>query len=222
MNDTTFSCSHFYSHTFLSAGKQSEMSQRSQVISSPESTTAKARACCLVSRQCVSVGEVYSSNPQSPRSTRDSQVWPWEERHEKSGWCSVQHASGNREYTRKIVQNMKNRLRLDEISSGISMTSWEDAHFYMDEIYGFIDAGSIAHGPELRKEFGFFQEFWIWEHQRLVRDYKNDEGNSETKNVFPTDVALLTRNSTNTLSHAHTSRRLGLQESGPKVWIHRT
>ena len=27
----------------------------------------------------------------------------------------------------------------------------EDAHFDMDEIYGFIDAGSIAHEPELRK-----------------------------------------------------------------------
>ena len=29
----------------------------------------------------------------------------------------------------------------------------------MDAIYGFIDAGSIAHGPELRKEFGIIQDF---------------------------------------------------------------
>ena len=29
----------------------------------------------------------------------------------------------------------------------------EDAHLDMDAIYGFIDAGGIAHGSELRKEF---------------------------------------------------------------------
>ena len=98
MNDTTFSCSHFYSHSFLSAGKQSEMSKRSQESSSLDSPMA------------------------------DSQVWQWEERNEKSGWYSVQyasgnrecssedsgglaetHASGNREYTRKVVQNIKDQ-----------------------------------------------------------------------------------------------------------------
>ena len=35
----------------------------------------------------------------------------------------------------------------------------EDAHLDMNEICGFIDAGSIAHGPELQKEFGIIQEF---------------------------------------------------------------
>ena len=130
MNDTTFSCSHFYSHSFHSAGKQSEMSKRSQESSSLGSPMVKAKACCLVSRQCVSVGQDYSSNPESLRSTRDSQVWPWEARHEKSGWYSVRHASanreyssedsgclaethasGNREYTGKVVQNIKDQLR---------------------------------------------------------------------------------------------------------------
>ena len=58
MNDTTFSCSHFSkSYPFLSAGKQSEMSKRSQESSSPGSPMVKAKACCLVSRQGVSVGE---------------------------------------------------------------------------------------------------------------------------------------------------------------------
>ena len=42
----------------------------------------------------------------------------------------------------------------------------------MDAIYGFIDAGGIAHGPEFRKEFGNIQE-----------------GNSEIKNVFSADVS---------------------------------
>ena len=78
---------------------------------------------------------------------------------EDSGGLSETHASGNREYTRKVVQNMKDRLRHDESSSDISMNSEKDAHFNMDEIYGFIDASSIAHGSELRKEFGLIQEF---------------------------------------------------------------
>ena len=69
-------------------------------------------------------------------------MWTWEERNTKSGWYSVQHASGNREYgsedsgglsethasgncehTRKVVQNMKDRHELRE-----------DAYFVMDEI----------------------------------------------------------------------------------------
>ena len=59
MNDTTFSCSHFSnSHSFLSAGKQSEMSKRCQERFSPGSPTAKARTCCLVSRENVSVVQI--------------------------------------------------------------------------------------------------------------------------------------------------------------------
>ena len=81
MNDTAFSCSHFYSHSFPSARKRSEVSNRSQESSSLRSPMVKAKACCLVSRQCV--GQDYSSNPESPGSTRDSQVWPWEERSTK-------------------------------------------------------------------------------------------------------------------------------------------
>ena len=74
-------CSHFSnSHSFLSAGKQSEMSKRSQESSSLGSPTAKAKACCLVSQHFVSVGQDYSSNPKIPESTSDSQVWTSEER----------------------------------------------------------------------------------------------------------------------------------------------
>ena len=118
------------------------MSKRSQESSSPGSPMVKAKACCLVSRQCVSVGQDYSSNPKSPGSTRGSQVWRWEKRNEKSGWYSVQHpsgngeyssedsgslaethASGNRGYTRRVVQNVKNQLRHDESISNISINS---------------------------------------------------------------------------------------------------
>ena len=74
------------------------------------------------------MGQNHSSNPESPESTRDSQVWTWEERSAKSGSYSVQHASGNREYssedsTRKVVQNIKDQLRHDERISEISINS---------------------------------------------------------------------------------------------------
>ena len=75
MNDTTFPAATFpNSHYFLSAGKQSEMSKRTQESSSPGSPTAKAKACCLVSRESVSVGHDYSSNLKNPGNTRDSPV----------------------------------------------------------------------------------------------------------------------------------------------------
>ena len=79
MNDTTFSCSHFSnSHPFLSAGKQSEMSKRSQESSSPGSPTAKANT--MLSRLAT-------------RRTRYSQVWTLEERSTNFGCCSAQRTS---------------------------------------------------------------------------------------------------------------------------------
>ena len=117
------------------------MSKRSPESSSLGSSTVNAKACYLVSRHGVSVGRDYSSNLKSPESTRDSQVWTWEES-SKSGRYSVQHASenreydqedsggpsntlalGNRDYTPKVVQNMKDQLRHDESSSDKSMDS---------------------------------------------------------------------------------------------------
>ena len=50
----------------------------------------------------------------------------------------------------------------------------------MDAIYGFIDAGSIAHGPD--SEFENIKGLF-----RMTR--MMNEGNSEIKIVFPTDVA---------------------------------
>ena len=69
---------------------------------------------------------------------------------------SVQHASGNREYMREVVQNMKDRLGHDD--SGNIGGLRGDAHFDMDAVHGFIDAGGIAHGPEFRIEFGIILE----------------------------------------------------------------
>ena len=56
-----------------------------------------ARACCLVSRHSVSVGQNSSSNPKNPGSTRYSQVRTWEERIMNSGCCSDQRTSEDRE-----------------------------------------------------------------------------------------------------------------------------
>ena len=112
-----------------------------------------------------------------PGSTRDSQVWTWKEvqnpdgilfsmlRETESMVQKILEVSQkrmpreNREYTRIVVQNMKDRLRHDESISEISMNFEKIAHFDMDAIHGFIDAGSIAHGPELRKDFEIVQEF---------------------------------------------------------------
>ena len=92
MNHTTFS----RSHSFLSTGKQSEMSKRIQNNTSLESPAVKAKACCFVSRDSVSVRQSYSRNPKGQGSTRDSQVTTSGERYTTSGWPSAPHAMGNR------------------------------------------------------------------------------------------------------------------------------
>ena len=89
---------------FLAATK------RSQESSSPGSPTAKAKACCLVSRHGVSVWQDCSSNAKIPVSTRDSQVWTWDERSAKSGWYSVQHASETESMVQKILEVSQRRL----------------------------------------------------------------------------------------------------------------
>ena len=142
MNDTTFSCSHFSkSHPFLSAGKQAEMSKRSQESSSFGSPTVKAKACCLVSRHCVSVGQNFSNNQKKPREYeilssvdqgRSTNFGGRSVQHasgnreydtENSGGLSETQASGNREYMRKVVQNVKDRLGHKESVSETSMDS---------------------------------------------------------------------------------------------------
>ena len=171
MNDATFSCSHFSnSHSFLSAGKQFEMWKRSQEsflfawISNGESKSMLSRFATM--RIC----GTRLFEPQKPGSARDSLVWTWEERSAKSGWYSVQHASGNREYgsadsgglsqthasgnreyTRKSLSKHERPTQTRWKQLGHIDELREDAHLDVDEIYGFIDAGSIAPGPKLRK-----------------------------------------------------------------------
>ena len=52
----------------------------------------KPSACCFVSRHGVSVGQISSSNLESPGSTKHSQVWTWKEKSTNSS-CSAQRVS---------------------------------------------------------------------------------------------------------------------------------
>ena len=106
---------------FSFAGKQSEVSRRSS-LGTP---MVKRKHVVSFRDNAYLWDKIIRVTLKVPVSTRDSQVWPWEERNEKSGWYSVQHASGNREYTRKVVQNIKDQLRHDESISEISINSEE-------------------------------------------------------------------------------------------------
>ena len=86
------------------------MSKKTQESSSTGSPTANAKACCPVSRESVRVGQDYSSDLKNPGNS-------------KSRWYSGQHASGNREYVQKVVQNIKDRLRRDESITETLMNS---------------------------------------------------------------------------------------------------
>ena len=115
--------------------------------------------------------------------------WTWEERSTNSGCCSVQHASGNREYMRKVVQNMKDRLGHNENVSEISMDS-EKMHISTCDLW--------LHRCRVHYS-------WTRITKRIRKFFKNSEfenilslfsisrmmieGNSEIKNVFSADVA---------------------------------
>ena len=86
-------------------------------------------------------------------------MWPWEEGNEKYGWHSVQFASGNREYTAKVVQSIKDQHRHDESISETSINS-EKMHFSIWTRFMASSMQAALHmDPSLRKEFGIIQEF---------------------------------------------------------------
>ena len=102
---------------------------------------------------------------------------PWAERTEKSGWYSVQHASGNREkssedsgslleahasgnreYTRKVVQN-KNQLRHDESISEVSINS-EKMHISMWTRFMASSMQAALHmDPSYEMKYELFKNF---------------------------------------------------------------
>ena len=66
----------------------------------------------------------------------------------------------------------------------------EDAFFDLDKIYGFINAGSIAHGTSYEKNLALFKNSEFENIKGLFGITRMMiEGNSEIKNVFLADVA---------------------------------
>ena len=60
----------------------------------------------------------------------------------------------------------------------------------MDTIYGFIDEGGIARGPELREEFEVFKNYVFYNIESLFKiTIMMIGGNSEMKNVLSMDTA---------------------------------
>ena len=178
------------------------MSKRSQESSSPGSPTSKAQASGLVSRHGVSVGQDYSSIPKSPGSTRDSQVWTWEES-SKSVWYSVQHASGNREYgsedsgevsqrvhAKKTCENKKDRLRHDESISELSVNSEKMHTSTWTRFMASSMQAALHMDPSCEKNMEIFKNCQFENIKGLFGLTRlMIEGNSEIKNVFPADVA---------------------------------
>ena len=173
------------------------MSKRSQERSSHGSPMVKAKHVVSFGDNAYLWGQDYSSNPQSPGSTRDSHVWPWEETSEKSGW----YASGNREYssedsgslaethasqenTRKVVQNIKNQLRHDESFSEISI-NFEKMHI---STWTRFKASSmqvaLRMDPKYERNLELFKNSELENIQGVFGITRMMiEGNSEIKNV---------------------------------------
>ena len=134
-------------------------------------------------------------------------MWPWEERNEKSGWYSVQdasgnrdfssedsggfaepHASGNREYTRKVVQNIKDQLRHDESISEMSINS-EKMHISTWARFMASSMWAALHmDPSYDKNLELFKNSEFENKGLFGITRMMIEGNSEIKNVSPADV----------------------------------
>ena len=180
MNDTAFSCSQFFSQSFLSAEKESEKSKRYQESSSLCSPMVKAKAWCLVSRQCVSVGQDCSINPESPE-VQETLKCEW---NEKSGRYSVQHA------TRKVVQNIKTNADTMKASRKYPSTLRRCTFRYGRDLWRYRSRQHCTWTRVTKR---------IWNYSRILY-FENSKGlfgmkrmvierNSEIKNVFPADVA---------------------------------
>ena len=100
---------------------------------------------------------------------------------EDSGGLAETHASGNREYTRRVVQNIKDQLRHDESISEISIDS-EKMHI---SIWTQFMASSMQAALHMDPSYSEFENIkGLFGITKMMI-----EGNSEIKNVFPADVA---------------------------------
>ena len=118
-------------------------------------------------------------------------MWSWEERNEKSGWYSFQHASGNREYTRKVVQNIKNQLRHDECILEISINSEKVNVSIWTRCMASSMQAALHMDPSNENNLKLFKNSEFENINGLfgITTRMMIEGNSEIKNVFPADIA---------------------------------
>ena len=195
MNNTTFSRSTLSnSHLFLSDGKHSEMSKRSQESSSPKFSNGESKN--VLSRLA---GTAYlwdkilrvTLKARGVRDTLKSGTWTkgiqtrevilFSQPREtvilvRTFWKSLRFACHRKPWIRtKGFSECENSTRTQWKCLTSIDGPREDVHLNMDAICDFIDEGGIAHGPELREEFGSVQEFWIWEYWKFAENYEYDD-----------------------------------------------
>ena len=109
---------------------------------------------------------------------------------EDSGGLAETHASGNRECTRKVVQNIKDQLTHDDSISEISMNS-EKLHISMwTRLTASSMQAALHMDPNYEKNLELFKNSEFENIKGLFGITRMMiEGNSEIENVFPADVA---------------------------------
>ena len=129
------------------------------------------------------------------------------------------HPSGNREYTRKVVQNIKDRLRHDESISEISINS-EKMHLSMwMRLMASSMQAALHMDPSSENNLELFKNSEFENIKGLFGiARKMIEGHSEFKNVFTADVAKFTLGKTciawrtsNKVYKGKSARLLGLR-----------
>ena len=190
MNDTTFSCNHSSnSHPFLSAGKQSEMSKRSQESSSLGSPRAKAKACCLVSPQGVSVGQNSENTPKAWRVRDTLKCRPGKKEVQTPDVVLFCVPRGTVEYLRKVVQKNERPTRTRRKQLGNIDGRREDISIWTRIMASSMQAAlhmdpSYEHYLERFKNFEFENTKGLCSITTIMI-----EENSEIKSVFSADAA---------------------------------
>ena len=170
------------------------MSKRSQESSSPVSPKAKAKACGLVSRHGVSVGQNSSSNAKSLEECEILSSGDLGRKKYNSRCCSVQHASvnreygtensgglsetqasGNREYMREVVQNMKDRLGHDDSVSEISVDSEEMRISIWARFMASSMHAALHMDPSYEKNLEIFSNSEFEHIKGFVQYHENDD-----------------------------------------------
>ena len=138
------------------------------------------------------MGQDYSSNPESLGSTRDSQVWPWEEGSEKSGWYSVS-------MPRETERTRQKSFRKSNTNSDAMKASRKCLSTLRRCTFRYGRDSWLHRCRQHCTWTRVTKKKRIWNYSRILNLRKSKalsgitrmmiEGNSEIKNVFPADVA---------------------------------